>query len=66
MRRAARAIDGGLLFLSADRSSESVFPELGVRENMTLQVLDRFAGAGLVSARKRAGEARGWCANTAW
>ena len=51
------AIDGGLLFLSADRSSESVFPELGVRENMTLQVLDRFAGAGLVSARKEQAEA---------
>ena len=51
------ALRGGLLFLSADRSSESVFPELGVRENMTLQVLDRFASAGLVSAGKERGEA---------
>ena len=56
-RRHARPCDGGLLFLSADRSSESVFPELGVRENMTLQVLDRFASAGLVSAGKERGEA---------
>ena len=44
-----RAIDSGLLFLSADRVAESVFPELGVRENMMLQVLDRFARGGLMS-----------------
>lgn len=47
----AEAIRSGVLFLSADRGFESVFPELGVRENMTLQVLDRFASAGLVSAQ---------------
>jgi ribose transport system ATP-binding protein len=52
-------IEGGLLFLSADRATESVFPELGVRENMTLQVLDRFAAKGIVSARKEREEARG-------
>lgn len=52
-------IEGGLLFLSADRAAESVFPELGVRENMTLQVLDRFAMRGIVSARKEREEARG-------
>jgi len=55
----AACIDGGLLFLSADRATESVFPELGVRENMTLQVLDRFARKGIVSARKERDEARG-------
>lgn len=46
------AIAGGMLFLSADRGFESTFPELGIRENMTLQVLDRFARGGLVSAQK--------------
>jgi ribose transport system ATP-binding protein len=55
----SNCIDGGLLFLSADRATESVFPELGVRENMTLQVLDRFASKGIVSARKERDEARG-------
>jgi ribose transport system ATP-binding protein len=52
------AIGAGLLFLSADRAAESVFPELGVRENITLQVLDRFASAGLVSAAREHEEAR--------
>jgi ribose transport system ATP-binding protein len=53
-----RTMDGGLLFLSADRATESIFPELGVRENMTLQVLDRFAGNGLVSSAREKDEAR--------
>ena len=54
----SRAIDNGLLFLSADRAGESVFPELGVRENMTLQVLDRFTSGGFVSAAREQDEAR--------
>jgi ribose transport system ATP-binding protein len=44
------ALDAGILSLSADRSQESIFPALGVRENMTVQVLERFASAGMVSA----------------
>jgi ribose transport system ATP-binding protein len=51
------AVDAGIVFLSADRSAESVFPELGVRENMTLQVLDRFAKAGMVSRKMEEQEA---------
>ncbi|MGE3307729.1 MAG: ATP-binding cassette domain-containing protein, partial [Rhizobiaceae bacterium] len=52
-------LDGGLLFLSADRASESVFPELGVRENMMLQVLRRLSSKGLVSARREREQAHG-------
>lgn len=50
-----RALAGGLMMLSSDRAEESIFPALGVRENMTVQVLGRFAAGGLVSAgRERA------------
>ncbi len=52
------ALEAGILSLSADRSQESICPALGVRENMTVQVLERFASAGMVSApaeRARAG-----------
>ncbi|MEX0853749.1 MAG: ATP-binding cassette domain-containing protein [Bauldia sp.] len=53
-----QALAAGVLLLSADRSQESVFPALGVRENMTLQVLEEFAANGLVSARKEGARAR--------
>ena len=33
------ALEAGILSLSADRSAESIFPTLSVRENMTVQVL---------------------------
>ena len=46
------ALDAGVLSLSADRAAESIFPGLGVRENMTVQVLDKFAAGGLISAPK--------------
>ncbi len=46
------ALAAGILSLSADRSQESIFPPLGVRENMTVQVLERFAIGGFVSAQK--------------
>ncbi len=48
----AEAVAAGILSLSADRSQESVFPVLGVRENMTVQVLESFSAGGIVSARK--------------
>ena len=49
------ALDAGILSLSADRAAESIFPALGVRENMTVQVLGDFARGGLISApRERA------------
>ncbi len=44
------AFDAGIMSLSADRSQESIFAALGVRENMTVQVLEQFASAGMVSA----------------
>jgi ribose transport system ATP-binding protein len=46
------ALAAGILSLSADRGQESIFPALGVRENMTVQVLEVFADAGVVSAGK--------------
>ncbi len=52
------ALAAGILSLSADRSHESIFPALGVRENMTLQVLESFASGGLVSAPREAARAR--------
>ena len=48
----AAAVAAGILSLSADRSQESIFPVLGVRENMTVQVLESFSAGGIVSARK--------------
>lgn len=53
-----RALKNGIMLLSGDRRGESIFAELGVRENMTLQVLERFAQAGVVVAgRERAAAA---------
>ncbi len=52
------ALDCGILSLSADRAAESVFPALGVRENMTVQVLQDFASGGLISAPKETARAR--------
>ena len=46
------ALEAGVLSLSADRSAESIFATLGVRENMTVQVLGAFAAGGLISAAK--------------
>jgi ribose transport system ATP-binding protein len=46
------ALDAGILSLSADRTAESIFPALGVRENMTVQALQDFASGGLISAPK--------------
>jgi ribose transport system ATP-binding protein len=46
------ALNAGILSLSADRAAESIFPTLGLRENMTVQVLGDFARGGLISATK--------------
>jgi ribose transport system ATP-binding protein len=51
------ALAAGILSLSADRAHESVFPVLGVRENMTVQVLEDFTAGGLVSAKRERGRA---------
>jgi ribose transport system ATP-binding protein len=48
--RPREALDAGILSLSADRVNESIFPMLGVRENMTVQVLQDFVAGGLISA----------------
>jgi len=46
------ALAAGILSISADRVLESVFPVLGVRENMTVQTLEQFAAGGFVSAQR--------------
>ena len=46
------ALAAGILSIPADRSQEAIFPALGVRENMTVQVLESFASGGLISAPK--------------
>jgi ribose transport system ATP-binding protein len=45
------AFADGVLYLSADRSGESIFSELGLRKNMTLPQLKIFKRFGLLSAR---------------
>jgi len=43
------AINAGILLLAGDRKRESLFPVLGVRNNATIQVLDRFSRLGWVN-----------------
>ena len=49
------ALANGVLFLSGDRARDSVFPVLGVRQNMGIHVLHQFTRAGLISGRHGAG-----------
>jgi ribose transport system ATP-binding protein len=42
----------GVVLLSGDRASESLFPVLSVRANSTIQVLRRIGGFGLLSRRR--------------
>ncbi|MEQ9812526.1 MAG: FAD-dependent oxidoreductase [Azospirillaceae bacterium] len=53
-----RAINAGVMMLSGDRATESIFPELGVRENITLQVLGDFSTAGVVNSRREEARTR--------
>ena len=43
------AIDAGILLLAGDRKRESLFPVLGLRNNATIQVLDKFSRFGWVN-----------------
>jgi ribose transport system ATP-binding protein len=52
------ALEAGILPLSADRANESIFPALGLRENMTVQVLQDFTSGGLISAPAERARAR--------
>lgn len=49
IRNPRDALAAGILSLSGDRAAESIFPDLGLRENMTLQVLHTLARWGVVS-----------------
>ena len=55
------ALASGVLFLSADRKGEAIFPDLGVQKNMVLSLLGRFSNGGLLRAepeRQKAQEMR--------
>jgi ribose transport system ATP-binding protein len=43
------AVNAGILLLAGDRKHEALFPVLGVRNNATIQVLDRFSSLGFVN-----------------
>jgi ribose transport system ATP-binding protein len=45
----AALTSGGVVFLSADRSGEAIFPDLGVEKNMMLSRLADFARVGFLS-----------------
>ncbi len=48
------ALQGGILFLSADRAGEAIFPELGVRKNMMLTRLRDTLKGSVLSSRQEA------------
>jgi ribose transport system ATP-binding protein len=54
-----RAIRNGIMMLSGNRREESIFPEMGIRENMTIQVLNRFGKFGFISGTKEREAAQG-------
>ncbi len=51
------ALDLGIAYLSENRQSDSLFPGLGVRENISVTHLEAFARAGVVNQRLEAAEA---------
>jgi ribose transport system ATP-binding protein len=46
------AIEAGIMSLSSDRAAEAIFPALGLRENMTIEVLRSISWGGIVSLGK--------------
>jgi ribose transport system ATP-binding protein len=43
------AVNAGILLLAGNRKHEALFPVLGVRNNATIQVLDKFSNLGFVN-----------------
>ena len=54
----AAAVAAGLAYVPEDRQVQGAVPPFGVRENMTLASLDRFARAGVVSKARERDETR--------
>lgn len=46
------AVRAGILLLAGDRKHEALFPVLGVRNNATIQVLEKFSSLGWVNRRR--------------
>ncbi len=53
LRSPADAIAEGMAYLSEDRKTEGVFPDLSVRENLTIALLPHLARAGIVDQRRQ-------------
>jgi ribose transport system ATP-binding protein len=49
------AVRAGILLLAGDRRNESLFPVLGVRNNATIQVLNKFSRLGLLNRKREQG-----------
>ena len=52
-RTPADAIAAGMGFCSEDRKAEGIFPDMSVRENMTLALLPKLATAGVISRARQ-------------
>lgn len=48
----ADAVNSGILLLAGNRKHEALFPVLGVRNNATIQVLEKFSNFGVVNRNK--------------
>jgi len=48
----ADALNAGILLLAGNRKHEALFPVLGVRNNATIQVLEKFSNLGFVNRRR--------------
>jgi ribose transport system ATP-binding protein len=53
LRSPADAIAQGIAYLSEDRKTEGIFPDLSVRENLTIVLLPRLARAGVVDRARQ-------------
>ena len=49
-----QSIKAGLAFCPEDRKAEGIFPEMSVMDNLTMPVLDKLNGVGLLNRRKQA------------
>lgn len=58
IRSPARAVAAGLAYVPEDRQAQGAMLTLGVRENMTLAALRRFATAGVLSRARELDETR--------
>ena len=51
-KNSRQAIAQGVAFLTENRRSEGIIPEMGIRENISLPILDRLSNFGIINRRK--------------